>query len=158
ILEYLSVVRLKNEVPPAVPCIVGPPEVGKRSLAEAVATGLGRPLVRLDLGGRGESQLMGSRRVRAGAQVGKIIASYRDAGIRDPVFLLEELDLIGLGNVDGDPVEALEELMDPERRAEFIDRYLDISFDLSDTIFIATANDFFKVPRNLREFMIEIRI
>jgi ATP-dependent Lon protease len=98
-----------------IPCIVGPPDVGKRSLAEAVALGLGRPLVRLDLGGRGESHLLGTRRIRTGAQPGKIITGYRDAGVRDPVFLLEELDLVGLGNVDGDPIEALEELLDPER-------------------------------------------
>src|SRR5690606_11250941 len=75
-----------------------------------------------------------------------------------PVFLFDELDLIGLGNVEGDPIEALEEVLDPETRQEFVDRYLDVGFDLSDTIFIATANDFFRIPRNLREYLIEIRI
>ena len=158
IVEFLSVARLRGSVRGPIPCIVGPPDVGKRSLAAAVAAGLGRPLVRLELGGRGETQLMGGRRTRNGARPGKIIEGYRDAEIRNPVYLLEEIDLIGLGNVEGDPVEALEELLDPENRSEFVDRYVDTPFDLSDTIFIATANDFYRIPRNLREFLIEIRI
>jgi ATP-dependent Lon protease len=137
---------------------VGPPEDGKRSLAAAVARGLGRPLVRVELGGRGEAQLMGTRRSRTGAQPGKLIGAYHDAGVRDPVFLLEEIDDIGLGNVEGDPVEALEEFLDPDLRQEFTDRYLEIPFDLSETVFIASANDFYRIPRNLREFLIEIRI
>src|SRR5690606_28744804 len=97
-------------------------------------------------------------RTRNGARPGKIIEGYRDAEIRDPIYLLEEMDLVGIGNVEGDPVEALEELLDPELRSDFVDRYLDIGFDLTDTIFIATANDFYRIPRNLREFLIEIRI
>ncbi|MEX2583226.1 MAG: endopeptidase La [Gemmatimonadota bacterium] len=158
ILEFLSVAKLRGSVRGPIPCIVGPPDVGKRSLAAAIAAGLGRPMVRLDLGGRGEAQIMGARRTRNGARPGKVIEAYREAGVRDPVFLLDELDLVGLGNVEGDPVEAMEEVLDPELRDEFVDRYLDVGFDLSDTIFIATANDFFRVPRNLREFLIEIRI
>jgi ATP-dependent Lon protease len=158
ILEFISVAKLRENVLGPIPCIVGPPNVGKRSLAEAIARGLNRPLVRLELGGRGEAQLMGSRRSRNGARPGKIIEGYRDVGVGDPVYLLEEIDLIGLGNVEGDPVEALEELIDPELRTEFVDRYLDTGFDLSETILIATANDFFRVPRNLREHLIEIRI
>jgi ATP-dependent Lon protease len=158
ILEFLSVARLRENVLGPIPCIVGPPDVGKRSLAAAIARGLGRPLVRVDLGGRGEAQLMGTRRTRNGARPGKIIEAYKDAEIRDPIFLLEELDLVGLGNVEGDPIEALEELLDPELRSDFVDRYLDIGMDLRDTIFIATANDFYRIPRNLREFLIEIRI
>src|SRR5690606_22320614 len=113
ILEVLSVATLRGSVAGLVPCIVGPPGVGKRSLAEAVARGLGRPLARLDLGGRGEAQLMGNRRTRNGAQPGKLIGAFRDAGFADPVYLLEEIDEVGLGNVDGDPVEALEEFLDP---------------------------------------------
>ncbi len=158
ILEFLSVGLLREHVRGPIPCIVGPPDVGKRSLAAAVARGLGRPLVRLELGGRGEAQVVGSRRIRHGAQPGKILEAYREAGVRDPVFLLEEMDLIGLGSVEGDPVEAMEEILDPETRDNFIDRYLDLGFDLSDTIFIATANDFFRIPRSLREFLIEVRI
>ncbi|MQA92346.1 MAG: endopeptidase La [Gemmatimonas sp.] len=158
ILEFLSVAKLRGNIRGPVPCIVGPPYVGKRTLVEAIAEGLGRPLLRLELGGRGEAQLLGSRRARNGARPGKIIEAYRGLGIRDPVFLLEELDLIGLGNVEGDPIEAMEEVLDPETRPHFIDRYLDVTFDLSDTLFIVTANDFYRVPRNLREFLIEIRI
>ncbi|HEX6069484.1 MAG TPA: S16 family serine protease, partial [Longimicrobiaceae bacterium] len=158
VLEVLSVATLRGSVTGLVPCIVGPPGVGKRSLAAAVARGLGRPLARVELGGRGETQLMGGRRTRSGAQPGKLISAFRDAGVADPVFLLEEIDEIGLGNVEGDPVEALEEFLDPDYRANFLDRYLDIPFDLTNTIFIATANDFFRVPRSLRDFLIEIRI
>jgi ATP-dependent Lon protease len=158
ILEVLSVATLRGSVAGLVPCIVGPPGVGKRSLAAAVARGLGRPLARVDLGGRGESQLVGTRRTRNGAQPGKLIGAFRDAGVADPVYLLEEIDEVGLGNVEGDPVEALEEFLDPEGREHFIDRYLDIPFDLTNTIFIATANDFYRVPRSLRDFLIEIRI
>jgi ATP-dependent Lon protease len=158
ILEFLSVARLRGGMVGQVPCLVGPPGVGKRSLAAAVARGLGRPMVRVELGGRGEAQLVGARRSRTGAQPGKLIGAYRTAEVRDPVFLLEEMDEIGLGNVEGDPVEALEEFLDPALREEFIDRYLDIPFDLSDTVFIATANDFYRIPRSLRDFLIEIRI
>lgn len=158
IVEFLSVARLRSDVNGSIPCIVGPPDVGKRSIAAAIARGLNRPLVRLELGGRGETQLMGGRRTRSGARPGKIIEGYRQAGVRDPIYLLEEMDLIGLGNVEGDPVEAMEEVLDPETRSEFVDRYLDIGFDLSDTIFIATANDFYRIPRNLRDFLVEIRI
>jgi ATP-dependent Lon protease len=158
LLEFLSVAQLREDVLGPIPCIVGPPDVGKRSLAAAIARGLERPLVRLELGGRGEAQLMGSRRTRGGARLGKFLESFKEAGVRDPVFLLEEIDLIGIGNVEGDPVEALEEVLDPELRPEFVDRYLDTPFDLSEAIFITTANDFFRVPRNLREFLIEIRI
>ncbi|HUE97367.1 MAG TPA: S16 family serine protease, partial [Longimicrobiaceae bacterium] len=158
IVEFLSVAKLRENVRGPIPCIVGPPDVGKRSLAAAVASGLGRPLVRLELGGRGEAQLMGGRRIRSGARPGKITEGFRDAGVRDPIYLLEEIDLIGLGNVEGDPVEALEEVLDPELRSAFVDRYVDTGFDMSDAIFIATANDFNRIPRNLREFLIEIRI
>jgi ATP-dependent Lon protease len=158
ILEILSVALLRGKVTGLVPCIVGPPGVGKRSLAAAVAGGLGRPLTRIELGGRGESQLIGSRRGRAGAQPGKLIGGYRECGVRDPVFLLEELDEIGIGKVEGDPIEAMEEFLDPANRDNFVDRYLEIPFDLSDTVFIATAQDFNRIPRSLREYLIEIRI
>lgn len=158
LLEALSVAKLRGQVRGLIPCLVGPPEVGKRSLAGAIARGLNRPLVRIDLGGRGEGELAGQRRSRPGAQVGKVMAMLRDAGVRDPVLLFEELDEIGLGNVEGDPIEVMEELLDAEHRGEFIDRYLDVPFDLSDAIFLATANDFYRVPRSLRDHLIEIRI
>jgi ATP-dependent Lon protease len=158
ILEFLSVATLRGNVRGLVPCIVGPPSVGKRSLAAAVARGLDRPLVRVELGGRGETQLVGGRRTRPGAQPGKLVDAFRDAGASDPVYLLEEIDEVGLGNVEGDPIEALEEFLDPDHRDAFIDRYLEAPFDLSGAVLIATANDFLRVPRGLRDYLIEIRI
>lgn len=158
ILEVLSVAMLRGTVAGLIPCIVGPPGVGKRTLAEAVARGLDRPLARLDLAGRGEAQLAGTPRRRSGAQPGRLIAAYRDAGVADPVYLLEEIDEIGLGNVQGDPIEALEEFLHPDNREGYLDRYLEIPFDLTNTIFIATAHDFYRIPRMLRDLLIEIRI
>ena len=158
VLEVLAVARLRGELNGLIPCIVGPPGVGKATLASAIAKGLGRPLARLELGGRGEAQLMGTRRTRAGAQPGKLLTTIRDTEVRNPVFLLEEVDELGLGNVEGDPVEAMEEFLDTEARDGFTDRYLDVPLDLSDVFFIATANDFFRIPRDLRDYFIEIRI
>jgi ATP-dependent Lon protease len=132
--------------------------VGKRNLAIALARGLGRPLARIEMGGRGESQLIGVRRMRAGAQPGKFASSLRDVRVRDPVFLLAEMDEIGLGKVEGDPVEAMEEILRADARSGFVDRYLDVPFDLGDALFIAIAQDFHRVPRDLRDQMFEIRI
>ena len=158
LLEVIAVAELRGDLRGPIPCLVGPPGVGKRTLAEAIARGLGRPFVRLELGGRGEAQLVGARRTRPGATLGKIMAAIRDAGTRDPVFLLEELDEAGLGNVEGDPVEALEETLDPEYREDFVDRFLDTAFDLSNVFFIGSASDFYRIPRDLRNLFIEIRI
>ncbi|MBB4636951.1 endopeptidase La [Longimicrobium terrae] len=158
LLEVLAVAELRGDLRGPVPCIVGPPGVGKRTLATAIARGLGRPLIRLELGGRGEGQLFGTRRTRAGAQMGKLMQAIADCGVKNPVFLLEELDEAGLGNVEGDPVEALEEALDPENREEFTDRYLDVPFDLSEVFFIGSAGDFYRIPRDLRDLFIEIRI
>jgi ATP-dependent Lon protease len=158
LLEVLAVAELRGDLRGPIPCIVGPPGVGKRTLATAIARGLGRPMVRLELGGRSEGQLTGVRRSRNGAQMGKIMQLITEAGVRNPVFILEELDEAGLGNVEGDPVEALEELLDLDNREEFTDRYLDVPFDLSDVFFVGTAGDFFRIPRDLREHFIEIRI
>lgn len=158
LLEVLAVAALRGDLRGPIPCIVGPPGVGKRTLATAIGTALGRPVVRLELGGRGEGQLFGTRRTRSGAQLGKLMQLICDAGVRNPVFLLEELDEIGLGNVEGDPVEAMEEMLDPEYREEFVDRYLDVPFDLSEVFFIGSAGDFYRIPRDLRDHFIEIRI
>ena len=158
LLEVLAVAELRGDLRGPIPCIVGPPGVGKRTLAMAIARGLGRPFARLELGGRDESQITGQRRTRSGAALGKIMAAVRDAGARDCVFLLEEVDEAGLGNVDGDPVEALEETLHPDNREEFTDRYLDVPFDLSDVFFIGSASDFYRIPRDLRNYFIEIRI
>ena len=158
LLEVLSVAKLRGDVLGPIPCLVGPAGVGKRSLAAAVARGLGRPLARVELGGEGEAQLVGTRRNRSGAQAGKLVLALRDAGVRDPVYLLEEVDGIGEGKTEGDPVEALDELLDPASRAEFVDRYLDVPINLSDVLFIAIANDFGQIPHRLREQFVAIRI
>jgi len=158
LLEVLAVAELRGDLRGPIPCIVGPPGVGKRTLALAIARGLGRPVVRLELGGRGEGQLVGTRRTRSGAQLGKVMQLISDAGVRNPVFLLEELDELGLGNVEGDPVEAMEEMLDAEHREEFTDRYLDLPFDLSEVFFVGAAGDFYRIPRDLRDHFIEIRI
>jgi len=158
LLDQLAVAKLREDLRGPIPCIVGPPDVGKSSLVRALARGLGRPLARLELGGRGESQLIGTRRTRAGAQPGKIAAAFRDVGVRDPLVVLEEMDEIGLGKIEGDPIEALEEVLQWNGNRGVVDRYIDINFDLSDAVFIAVAQDFYRVPRNLRELMVEIRI
>ena len=158
LLEVLAVAELRGDLRGPIPCIVGPPGVGKRTLATAIARGLGRPVVRLELGGRGEGQLIGTRRSRNGAQMGKVMQLISEAGVKNPVFILEELDDTGLGNVEGDPVETLEEMLDADNREEFTDRYLDVPFDLSEVFFVGTAGDFFRIPRDLRDHFIEIRI
>jgi ATP-dependent Lon protease len=158
VLEILSVGLLRGNLTGLIPCIVGPPGVGKRRMTKAIAYGLSRPQVRVELGGRGETQLAGGRRSRNGAQPGKLISAFREAGVRDPVYVLEEIDEIGLGNVEGDPVEALEEFLDRRHREAYVDRYVEVPFDLSEAVFIATATDFMRIPRSIREHLIEIRI
>jgi ATP-dependent Lon protease len=158
LLDYLAVSKLRGDLRGPILCIVGPPEVGKSALVAALSRGLGQPLARLELGGRGEAQIIGTRRTRAGAQPGKIAAALRSVGVRDPVFVLQEMDEIGLGKVEGDPIEAMEEVLAWETREGFVDRYLDLPFDLGDVLFVATAQDFYKIPRDLRNLMLEIRI
>jgi ATP-dependent Lon protease len=158
LLDYLAVAKLRGDLQGPIPCIVGPPEVGKSALVSALARGLRRPLARLELGGRGETQIVGTRRTRQGAQPGKIAAALRSVGVRDPVFVLQEMDEIGLGKVEGDPIEAMEELLEWDTREAFVDRYLDLPLDLGEVLFVATAQDFFRVPRDLRDLMVEIRI
>jgi ATP-dependent Lon protease len=158
LLDHLAVATLRGDLRGPIPCIVGPPHVGKSALAAALARGLGRPLAHIEFGGRGEAQLVGTRRTRTGAQPGKLISSLRDVGVRDPLIVLREMDEIGLGKVEGDPIEAMEEVLGWDNRTGFVDRFIDLPFDLSDTIFVATAQDFYRVPRDLRELMVEIRI
>jgi ATP-dependent Lon protease len=158
LLDHLAVAKLRGDFRGPIPCIVGPPHVGKSSLVAALAAGLGRPLSRIELGGRGEAQLVGTRRTRPGAQPGKIAGVLRDVGVRDPVIMLQEMDEIGLGKVEGDPIEAMEEALDWDNRMGFVDRYIDLPYDLSHAVFLATAQDFYRVPRDLRELMVEIRI
>jgi ATP-dependent Lon protease len=158
LLDHLAVAKLRGDFRGPIPCIVGPPDVGKSSLVAALAAGLGRPLSRIEMGGRGEAQLVGTRRSRPGAQPGKIAGVLRDVAVRDPVIMLQEMDEIGLGKVEGDPIEAMEEALDWNNRMGFVDRYIDLPYDLSDAVFLATAQDFYRVPRDLRELMVEIRI
>lgn len=158
LLDYLAVARLRGDLRGPIPCLVGPPGVGKTTLVEALARGLGRPLARLELGGRGESQLVGTRRTRPGASPGKIVETLRDVEVADPVLLLEEMDEIGLGKIEGDPIEIMEEALSWDGRDNFTDRYLDIPFPLDEILFVATAQDFYRIPRDLRKLMVEIRI
>ena len=157
-LEVLSVGRLRGQWDGLIPCLVGPPSVGKRSLVEAVARGLGRPFVRVELGGRSEADLFGTRRGQTSGQLGRLAAAIRDAGTSDAVVLLEELDEIGLGNVGGNPADALEQVLKSEPRRVMTDRYLEIELDLGQTIFFATANDFLRVPRDLRGVFVPIPV
>src|SRR5688572_3317123 len=158
LLDYLAVAKMRGDLRGPIPCIVGPPDVGKNALVSALARGLGRPLAKLELGGRGEAQIVGTRRTRAGAHPGKLSANLRAAGVKNPVFVLHEMDEIGLGKVEGDPIEAMEEILEWDGRQEFVDRYLDMPFDIGEVMFIATAQDFFRIPRDLRDLMVEIRI
>jgi len=158
LLDDLAVARLRGDLKGPIPCIVGPPDVGKSTLASAVAAGLGRPLARIDIAGRGEADLVGARRTQREAKPGRLAGALRDEGVCDPVILLDSLDLIGAGKVEGDPVQALEEVLRWENRHAFVDRYLDIEFDLSRAVVLATAQDFQRIPPNLREMLVEIRI
>ena len=158
LLDDLAVARLRGDLQGPIPCIVGPPDVGKTALVRAMASGLGRPVARIELAGKGEADLIGVRRTHRDARPGKIAGALRDVGVRDPVLLIEDLDLIAGGKVEGDPVTALEEALPWDVRSAFVDRYLDVEFDLSSAIVIATAHDFHRIPRDLREMLVEIRI
>ncbi|HEX6589669.1 MAG TPA: S16 family serine protease [Longimicrobiales bacterium] len=158
LLDYLAVAKLRGDLKGQIPCLVGPSQIGKSALARTVADGLGRELEAVELGGKSENYLVGDRRTRANARPGRIVGMLRDANAMDPLVVLEEIDQIGLGNVDGDPVAALEEIVDWRYRHEFVDRYIDVPIDLTKVLFIATAHDFMRIPIDLREHMVEIRL